>query len=61
MITLSKADLDRLERAALAQYEKPISTPIAVLPGELLALCTKARAADETLRVDASVVVEQPE
>jgi len=50
MITLSKADIDRLEQAALAQYEKPICTPIAILPGELLALCAKARSADAELQ-----------
>lgn len=45
MSTLSSADIDRLERAALAQIGLPISTPIAVTPRDLLALCAQARMA----------------
>lgn len=42
---MTPADLDHLERLALAQLGKPISTTVAVLPGELLELIQRARRA----------------
>ncbi len=52
-------DIERLERLGLAQVGKEISTPIALLPGELLALCSMARdglppGPDEQVPVEAS-------
>ena len=44
MLALTASDIDRLERAALTQIDKPISTPVTIMPGELLALCAAARA-----------------
>jgi hypothetical protein len=40
-------DIDRLERAALAQVGKPISVLIQVTPFELLELCRLAREAHD--------------
>lgn len=44
---MKETDLDRLERAALAQVGKDIGTPITVTPRELLELCKLARQAIE--------------
>ena len=42
---MTAADIERLERLALAQTGKEISTPVAVTPGDLLKLCAMARKA----------------
>lgn len=42
---MTAADIERLERLALAQTGKEMGTAIAVTPGQLLALCRLARQA----------------
>ena len=44
-MTLTLDDINRLERAALVQLDKQISTTITIMPGQLMALCAQARLA----------------
>lgn len=46
---MTTADLDRLERLALAQLGQPVSTLVRLMPGELLELARLARIGAEML------------
>ena len=44
-MTLTTADLDRIEQLALVQIGRPISTPIVLMAGVVLELVRRARLA----------------
>lgn len=46
---MTGADVDRLERLALAQLGQPVSTLVRLMPGELLELTRLARIGAEVL------------